>query len=117
MNSAIDDKHRSRLRRKLRSGTLREKAFGGEDVGLLAVHVKNAVRFQVKIAGRIRGIWLPQSFAVLDVKPQWRQIRLVHAAVHGELYWSPVEPAWQMIETAVRLTGFVFPEQTKRVLA
>src|SRR5712691_6076505 len=115
MKLAVYDEHGAGLGRELCPWLLGKEALGGQHAGLLATDIKDAVRLEMEVAGSVCSVGSLERFPILDVKPNRRQVGLIHPGIHGECYRRPVQRGRQVIKAAIGLRMVILPEQSQRV--
>ena len=113
IDPAVDQQHRARLRRESRMRARFEKASGFRHAGAGAVDPEHAIRSEMKIADAGLDIGLVQTMTVFDIKPDRREIVVIHAGVHreNEVRPPPRDGIGQTGEVAIRRAGGVAQKQ------
>ena len=113
IDPAVDQQHRARLRRVSRMRVRFEKASGFRHAGAGAVDPEHAIRSEMKIADAGLDIGLVQTMTVFDIKPDRREIVVIHAGVHreNEVRPPPRDGIGQTGEVAIRRAGGVAQKQ------
>ena len=90
-----------------------EEVSGFRHAGAGAVDPEHAIRSEMKIADAGLDIGLVQTMTVFDIKPDRREIVVIHAGVHRENEVRPLprDGIGQMGEVAIRRAGGVAQKQ------
>ena len=109
IDPAVDQQHRARLRRESRMRARFEEVSGFRHAGAGAVDPEHAIRSEMKIADAGLNIGLVQTMTVFDIKPDRREIVVIHAGAHreNEVRPPPRDGIGQTGEVAIRRAGGV----------